>query len=120
MEDQDSSPVTRKSIPIIKPNVALDKLRFNIIDIIMQNINNRNETAYPDQTFVIFNPVIGKLIPESPLTMEILTLCNGNNNVKQIAHKLSKNYNAASISIEEACIDSLKYLSSEGYINFQQ
>jgi anaerobic magnesium-protoporphyrin IX monomethyl ester cyclase len=120
-EPQDSSLITRKSVPIIKPKVVLDKLQFNIIDIIMQNINkNRDEITYPDQTFVIFNPVSGKLISISQLTMEILTFCNGKHNVKQIARKLSKNYYAASDKIEETCIDSLKYLSSEGYIIFQE
>jgi hypothetical protein len=87
----------------------------------MQNINkNRDEITYPDQTFVIFNPVSGKLISISQLTMEILIFCNGKHNVKQIARKLSKNYYAASDKIEETCIDSLKYLSSEGYIIFQE
>lgn len=121
LEPQDNNQITRKSVPSIKPNVALDKLRFNIIEVITNNINkNRAITVYPDQTHVIFNAVSGKLIPVSLLTMEILTFCDGKNNVKQIAHKLSKNYNAAGVELEEVCIDALKYLSSEGYIILQQ
>jgi hypothetical protein len=115
---QPDKQLTRKSVPRIKHNVVLDKLQFNIIDIIHNIANNKNVTAYPSATSTIFDPVSGKLCPVSPLIVEILALCDGKKSVQQIAHELSNKYDATRLTIEEDCIAFLKSLSREGYVLF--
>ncbi|MBN1368813.1 MAG: radical SAM protein [Dehalococcoidaceae bacterium] len=116
-----NSQFTRKSIPALKPHVSFEPLRFDIIDIIMNKISKTTTAAaYPVQTCVLSDPVSGKLISISSLEMEILARCNEKNNIKQIALKLSKKYGAPASKAEETCIDSLKYLSDQGYISFHQ
>jgi hypothetical protein len=113
-----SKQLTRKSVPTIKRYVELGKLQFNIKDIGRNIANNKNMVEYPSVTFVIFNPVFGKLSSVSSLAVDILTLCNDRNNVKQIVHKLSKKYSATRPTIEEDCIAFLKLLVKEGFMQF--
>ena len=108
--------ITRKSVPRIKHNVVLDKLRFNLIYIAHNIINNKNVVAYPSVTSVIFDPVSGKLHFVNSLIEEILALCDGRRNIQQIARELSKKYDATRPKIEEDCISFLKSLSREGYV----
>lgn len=115
---QPDKQLTPKSLPRIKHNVVLDKLQFNIIDIIHNIANNKKVTAYPSATFPIFDPVSGKLWSVSPLIVEILALCDGKKSVQQIAHELSNKYDATRLTIEEDCIAFLKSLSREGYVLF--
>jgi len=111
----------RRSVPVLKPHVSFEPLRFDIIDIIMNKISQKTiAAAYPVQTCVICDPVSGKLISISPLEMDLLAHCNEKNNIKHIAFKLSKKYGAPASQAEETCIDSLKYLSDQGYISFSQ
>jgi anaerobic magnesium-protoporphyrin IX monomethyl ester cyclase len=114
---QPDKQLTPKSVPRIKRNVVLDKLRFNIMDIIHNRFNNRNVTSYPSATYTIFDPAFEKLCPVSPLTMEILALCDGKKSVQQIVHELSNKSDATNHTIED-CIASLKPLSRDGYILF--
>jgi radical SAM superfamily enzyme YgiQ (UPF0313 family) len=108
--------ITRESVPGIAPHVILRKIQFNIIDIITQNII-KNRTASPEQKYVIFNPVSGKLIPLESLDVEILARCDGTESIKQTASKLCEKYPAASNSMEDDCLESLRYLSVEGYVD---
>jgi hypothetical protein len=113
---QPGKPLTRKSVPRIKRNILLDKLRFNIVDIAHNIANNKEITAYPSATSVIFDPVSGKLHPVNLAIEEILTLCDGRKSIQQIAYELSNKYNAARSKVEEDCIAFLKFLSEEGYV----
>jgi anaerobic magnesium-protoporphyrin IX monomethyl ester cyclase len=115
---QPDKQLTKKSVPRIKLNVVLDKLRFDIIYIINNIVNNKNVTAYPRATYTIFDPVSEKLWPVSPLIVEILALCDGRKSVQQIAHELSNKYDAKRLTIEEDCIAFLKSLSKEGFVLF--
>jgi anaerobic magnesium-protoporphyrin IX monomethyl ester cyclase len=109
---------TRKSVPRIKRNVVLDKLRFDIMNIANNIVNYKNVPAYPRATFPIFDPVSGKLWSVSPQTMKILALCDGKRSIQQIAHELSDKHDAARPKIEEDCIAFLMPLSREGYVLF--
>jgi hypothetical protein len=115
---QPDKQLTPKSVPRIKHNVVLDKLQFNIIDIIHNIANYKKVTAYPSATSTIFDPVSEKLCPVSPLIVEILALCDGKKSVQQIAHELSNKYDATRLKIEEDCIAFLKFLSRQGYVLF--
>ena len=96
----------------------LDKLQFNIIDIIHNIANNKEVTAYPSATSTIFDPVSEKLYPVSPLIAEVLALCDGRKSVQQISHELSSKHNTERSTIEEDCISFLNFLSRQGYIIF--
>ena len=96
----------------------LDTIRFDIEDIIVNHINpNRHSLVYYNQTHVIFNPVSEKLTPIASLTLEMLILCNGKNNVKQIIRQLSKRHKELSSTMRSFCVDSLAFLSNEGYLD---
>jgi hypothetical protein len=82
---QISKQITSKTIPRIKPNVVLDKLRFNILDIANNVANNKHVYVYPNATFVIFDPDSDKLLPVSSLTMEFISLFNCRKNIQMIA-----------------------------------
>jgi hypothetical protein len=115
---QPNKQLTPKSVPRIKHNVVLDKLRFDIMDIRHNIANNRNVTAHPSATCMIFDPVSEKFCPVSLRIVEILALCDGKKSVQQIAHELSNKYDATRLTIEEDCIAFLKSLSKEGYVFF--
>ena len=115
---QPDKQLTRKSVPRIKRNVVLDKLRFDIMYIVYNIVNYKKVTAYPRATFSIFDPVSGKLWSVSPLVVEILALCDGRKSIQQIAHELSNKHNTARPKIEEDCIAFLEPLSREGYVLF--
>ena len=113
---QPNKELTKNSVPRIKPNVALDKLRFNIVDIAENIADYINATAFPGLTSVIFDPVSGKVHSVNQAIEEILALCDGKKSVQQIAHELSQKYDAPRLTIEEDCIAFLKSLSKEGYV----
>jgi anaerobic magnesium-protoporphyrin IX monomethyl ester cyclase len=115
---QPNKQLTRKSVPRIKRNVVLDKLRFDIMDIANNIVNYKNMTAYPRATFPIFDPVSGKLWSVSSLVVKVLALCDGRKSVQQIAQELSNKHDAARPKIEEDCIAFLEPLSREGYVLF--
>ena len=110
--------LTRKSIPRIKHYVVLDRLGFNIVDIMNNLTNNKNGTAYPSATHVIADPVSGNLQSIRLPIADVLALCDGGRSVQQIAYELSSKYDATRPKIEEDCIALLKSLSREGYILF--
>jgi hypothetical protein len=110
--------LTKKSIPRIKHNVALDKLRFNILEIIHNLSNNKNVAAYPNATSVIFDPVSGKVHSVNLAIEEFLSLCDGRKSVQQIARKLSLKYDVKRHTIEQDCIAFSESLSNEGYIRY--
>jgi len=111
---------TRKSVPVLRPHVLFEPLRFDIIDIIVNKISkNSTAAACPARTCVVSDPVSGKLISISPLEMDVLGLCNGKNSIKQIAAGMSRQYDSPASRIEPTCIDSLRYLAEQGYINFR-
>jgi radical SAM superfamily enzyme YgiQ (UPF0313 family) len=110
--------ITKKSIPKIKSNIVLDRLRFNILDIESNIAEDKNTPVYPETNPVLFNLVSGQISPVNPLFMEILTLCDGKRNVQQIAYVLSQKYNGQVFKIEEDCIKFLNILEREGYIIF--
>ena len=64
------------------------------------------------------DPVSGKIHCVNLATEEILTLCDDRKSIQQIAHELSKKYDATRLTIEEDCIAFLKSLSREGYVLF--
>jgi hypothetical protein len=116
---QTNKQLTRKSMPKIKRNVVLDKLHFDITDIIHNIANNNNVTAYPGSTStIIFDPVSAGLYPVSPQIAEVLALCDGRKSVQQITHEISSKHNAEQSKIEEDCIPLLDFLSRQGYIIF--
>lgn len=110
---------TRKSIPVLKKHATFETLRFDLVDIIVNKISkNATAAAFPVQTGVVADPVSGKLVSITPLEMDLLGCCIGKNSIKQIAVKLSKKYGAPASRVEQGCLDSLKYLSEQGYISF--
>ena len=115
---QPDKQLTRKSVPRIKRNVVLDKLRFDIRDIIHNIANNENVTVYPSETYTLFDPVSEVPCPIILQIAEVLSLCDGRKSIQQIAYELSNKYNATSLKIEEDCIDFLKSLSRQGYVLF--
>jgi len=115
---QPGKQLTRKSIPRVKHNVVLDKLRFDVMGIINNISSNRNLTVYPNATFMIFDPVSERFCPISLRIVEILALCDGKKSVQQIAHELSDKYDGKWPTVEEDCIDFLQSLSREGYVLF--
>jgi hypothetical protein len=115
VEAQLNKLLTLKSTPKIKRNVALDKLRFDIVDI----MNSASGGAlYPGETYVIVDPVSSNLQSISAPIMEVLGLCDGKRSVHQIARELASKYPAAGLTMEEDCINLLKSLSKEGFIVF--
>ncbi len=115
---QPDKPITRKAFPKIKRNVVYNNLHFNLTDIVHNIANDENLLVSPSETYVIFDPVSEKLLPVDWQIMEILSLCDGKNSVHQVANKLSDKYNVALSTIEEDCINSLKFLQSQGFIIF--
>jgi anaerobic magnesium-protoporphyrin IX monomethyl ester cyclase len=115
---QSDKQITWKTFPKVKRNVVCDNLRFNLIDIVHNIANNENLVVYPSETYVIFDSVSEKLLPVDWQIMEILLLCDGKNSVQQIVHELSDKYNVALSTIEDDCVDSLKFLQSQGFIIF--
>lgn len=115
---QPDKQLTRKSVPRIKHNVVLDKLRFNVVDITHSIAENKNVAAYPCVTSVIIDPVPCKVHCVNPAMEEILALCDGKKSVQQIAHELSKKYDGTRLTMEEDCIAFFKFLSREGYVLF--
>lgn len=112
-----NQPPTLKSIPRIKRNVMIDKLRFNIVDI-MNNTHGDSEAVYPSETCVIVDPVLGRLQSISPQIIEVLNLFDGRKNVQQVVRELSSKYNVAQEKVEKDCISLLTSLFKEGYIVF--
>jgi anaerobic magnesium-protoporphyrin IX monomethyl ester cyclase len=113
---QAAKKASRKSVPRIKRNVVLDHLRFDVLNIIRNITDAKNMTAYPRATAAIFDPVSGKIWSISPQIAEVLALCDGSRSIQQIAHELSRKYNAPGLKVEEECIDWLKPLLKEGYV----
>ena len=110
---QSNKPVTPKSVPRIKHNVVLDRLSFNIVDIIN---NAANGVIYPAETYVIVDPVSGNLQSISPPIAEVLGLFDGKRSIQQIALELSGKYGAPRAKIEEDCIGLLRSLAREGFV----
>jgi radical SAM superfamily enzyme YgiQ (UPF0313 family) len=108
---------TLTSVPRIRRNVIIDKLRFNIVDI-MNNTHGDNNAVYPSETCVIVDPVSGNLQSISPQIMEVLNLYDGQKNVHQVAIELSAKYKVAQEKVEKDCISLLSSFSKEGYVIF--
>jgi hypothetical protein len=107
-----------QTVPALKPNVIPSTLRFNIIEIITQNIiAKRDAETYPDQTHVLFDPASGKLISIDPLSVQVLKLCNGQNSVERIVDRLSVYYGVDAGELRQECTDAVRYLVTEGYLN---
>ena len=109
-------PITRKSTPRIKNNVILDKLHFNIVDIMNNAAGNNTGMIHPSVTHVITDPVSGNLQSIAPSIVDVLSLCDGRNSVQQIARTLAKKYNIDGNQMEDNCMSLLKSLAREGYV----
>jgi anaerobic magnesium-protoporphyrin IX monomethyl ester cyclase len=114
---QSNQPPTLKSVPRIKRNVVIDKLRFNIVDI-MNNTSGNNGPVYPSETCIIVDPVSGNLQSIHPQIMEVFTLYDGRKSVQQIARELSSKYYVTQDKTEKDCISLLQSLSREGYVSY--
>jgi anaerobic magnesium-protoporphyrin IX monomethyl ester cyclase len=115
---QTNKKLTRLSAPRLKRSVVLDRVRFDMIEIIHNIANNRNIIAHPGATYILFDAVPKNLYPvKSPLE-DFLALCDGQKTIEKIAKDLSKKYNAPQSEIEEDCIDFYKFLSRQGFVLF--
>jgi hypothetical protein len=110
--------LTPKSVPRIKRNVVLDKLRFDIKDIIHNIANNNHVAVYPSVMYTVTDAASGKVFPVSLQAAEVFELCDGEKSVRQIASELSDKYDEKRLLVEEECIDFLNYLSTQGYVLF--
>jgi hypothetical protein len=107
--------VTQRSVPVIKSHIALDSVSFNILDI-NEHVLANNSPLYPHATAVIFNAISGIASSVNPLITEILSLCDGKRNVRQIAYALSQKYRAPFQKVETDCISFLETFYKQGYI----
>jgi hypothetical protein len=110
--------LTRKSVPKIKSNVVMDKLKFDILEITNNIVGYKNVPAYHRTVYSIFDPVSGKIWSINPQIAEILAFCDGKKNIQQIAYEVFNKYNIPSTDAEEKCITDLNPLAKEGYIVF--
>ncbi len=107
--------VVQKSVPRLKSNIAVDNLKFNIVDIAGGRSPN-DGSIYPNPASILFDAVSGRILSVNPLVMEIITLCDGKRSVRQIAYTLSQKYDAPFQKVETDCISFLETLSNQGYI----
>jgi anaerobic magnesium-protoporphyrin IX monomethyl ester cyclase len=110
--------LTRLSAPRLKRSVVLNRIRFDIMDIVNNIINYQAVTAFPRTTSPIFDPGSGKLWTVEPRAVEFFSFCDGQKTIEKIAKDLSKKYNAPQFKIEEDCIAFLQPLLREGYVIF--
>ncbi|MDD4924099.1 MAG: PqqD family peptide modification chaperone [Dehalococcoidales bacterium] len=111
-----SQALNQKSVPRLKNNITTDNLRFNIVAIVDNLNNNVNKVADPEPASIIFNSVSGQVLSVNPLVMEILSLCDGKRNVRQIAYTLAQKYDAPFQKVEADCISFLETFYKQGYI----
>ncbi len=107
--------ITQRSVPVIKSHIALDSVSFNILDI-NEHVSANNSPLYPDTTAVLYNAVSGAATSVNPLITEILSLCDGKRNVRQIAFILSQKFQAPFQKVETDCISFLETFYKQGYI----
>ncbi|MFZ7133913.1 MAG: B12-binding domain-containing radical SAM protein [Eubacteriales bacterium] len=105
-----------KSVPKIKRNVVLNKGHFNIIDVIHNIANDNNTIAYPDGTETLFDPVSEKLSPLDYELLQIISFCDGNRNIQQIANEICNKNGGFLPEIENECLNAYSFLSRQGYI----
>ncbi len=109
--------ITSTSIPRVEPGVILDKLQFDLTEVRDNLEGNNASLVYPRATCILINPASGKSSCVSLQAVEIISLCDGRNSLKQIAYELSQRYDAPRNTIEQDCIAILKPLVGEGFIN---
>ncbi len=109
--------VNQKSVPRLKNSITTDSLRFNIFAIVDNLNNNVNKVAHPEPVTIIFNSASGQVLSVNPLVMEILSLCDGKINVRQIAYTLSQKYEAPFQKVETDCISFFETFYKQGYIS---
>jgi hypothetical protein len=111
------SNVTVSSLPKLKKGVVLERLRYNLLTV-RKNVleNNVNQTEYPQLTNLIFNRVNGEFRGMSDQAMEILLYCNGYRSIAKIASELGKKYDASAAKIQADCLSILKSFVEDKYL----
>jgi hypothetical protein len=113
---QANKQLTRLSAPRLKRSVVLDRVQFDIMDIVNNIVNYQAVTVFHRATYPIFDPGSGKLWVVEPRVVEFFAFCDGRKTIEKISKDLSKKYNAPQFKLEKDCIAFLQPLLREGYV----
>jgi hypothetical protein len=103
--------VSSDSVPVMRSNIIVDSPKFSIVNIMGNLSAGKKEIAYPETKPVVFDVITGKVISIAPPVSEILLLCDGRRDIRQIASQLSKKYNAPVVNVEKDCLSFFKQSS---------
>jgi hypothetical protein len=110
--------LNRRSVPRIKHGLKLARINFDLVAL-QQSFaadDKRSLTANRQPVVVVFDPETSRISTIPPPALEVLALCDGKSNIKEIALKLSKVYDAPPDRIEGDVLALLGSLAEKGYL----
>jgi hypothetical protein len=112
-------PVNASAVPLLSKQLNSEVLNFNLVKI-RQNISRKlTQSATPEKTTVVYEPVRSRLIMLTRTELAILSLCDGRRDLEQIVDALSAGYNAPRDIIEKDCRQFLRLLREMQIISFK-
>ena len=108
--------VKHLSIPALSNDLIWSKLNFDISKIKQSLVNNSEADILPSNTCVIYSLKDRKITQVTPSFIAVLGLCDGKNNIKEIATVLGRRYGIPKRIIEDDCILYLQKLADQQLI----
>jgi len=111
--------LNRRSVPRVKQGLVVEQINFNLLAIRQSfTAGAQAQAVNREPTMIVFDPdpEANKMssIPEQ--ASEILVLCDGKHNVKEIASGLAQKYDAPAERIEVDVLALLQPLAKNGYV----
>jgi hypothetical protein len=89
---------------MMRTNISVYEPKFDIVKIIENLEAGNKEDVYPESSSVVFDVITGKVFPVAYPIAEILSLCDGNKTIREIARELSAKYDAPATDVEKDCL----------------
>ena len=111
--------LNRRSVPRVKQGLVVEQINFNLLAIRQSfTAGAQAQAVNREPTMIVFDPdpEANKMSSVPEQASEILVLCDGKHNVKEIASGLAQKYDAPAERIEVDVLALLQPLAKNGYV----